>query len=397
MRGKSLALPRILSEIAANGPLTFARFMDVALYDPRVGYYASAGAEIGKRGDFFTNVSVGPIFGKILARQFREMWLRLGRPCRFSLVEQGANDGQLALDILSTLDKQILTGAEYWIVEPLANLRRKQAGTLRVFKTIVHWVEDVADLPLFDGVHFSNELVDALPFHLVRSRGNGDWEELYVTAREDRLSFGVSEPQPLLSELLKNLPRRAKGTMVELRPAASAWMRSVGGRLRAGFVLVIDYGFSRRELLSPYRTEGTFACYRSHRRDFCPLDEPGEKDITAHVDFTTLAAVALNEGLRLEGYTDQHHFLVGAAQDLLKEFDPPLDAAAQKTLRALRTLLHPESMGTQFRYLALSKGVDSSPPLSGFQFSRDPHRELFSTADHSSSASLTSGRASAFS
>ena len=141
MRGKSLALPRILSEIAANGPLTFARFMDVALYDPLVGYYASAGAEIGKRGDFFTNVSVGPIFGKILARQFREMWLRLGRPCRFSLVEQGANDGQLALDILSTLDKQILTGAEYWIVEPLANLRRKQAGTLRVFKTIVHWVE----------------------------------------------------------------------------------------------------------------------------------------------------------------------------------------------------------------------------------------------------------------
>ncbi len=392
MCAKSLALPRILDEITANGPLTFARFMELALYDPIVGYYASGAAEIGKRGDYFTNVSVGPVFGKILARQFREMWLCLGRPPRFSLVEQGANDGQLALDILSTLDKQMLASAEYWIVEPLARLRLKQERTLQPFKTIVHWVEDVADLPLFEGVHFSNELVDALPFHLLRSRGGGDWEELCVTARRDRLTFGVSEPQPLLSELLKTLPQRAKGTIVELRPAASAWMQSVGGRLRAGFIVVIDYGFSRQELLSPRRTEGTFACYRLHRRDFHPLDEPGQKDITAHVDFTALAEAALNAGLRLEGYTDQHHFLVGAAQDLLKELDPPVDAAAQKTLRSLRTLLHPESMGTQFRYLALSKGVDSGPKLSGFQFSRDPRRELF-PALVPSEASLTSGRA----
>jgi SAM-dependent MidA family methyltransferase len=382
MRAKSLALHRILDEIAANGPLTFARFMELALYDSLVGYYAAGGAEIGKRGDFFTNVSVGPVFGKILAGQFREMWLRLDRPPRFSLVEQGADDGQLALDILTTLDKQMLAGAEYWIVEPLASLRREQAGTLQAFKTIVHWVEDVADLPLFEGVHFSNELVDALPFHLVRSRGGGDWEELCVTARQDRLTFAVSEPQPLLSELLKTLPHRAKGTIVELRPAASAWMQSVGGRLRAGFILVIDYGFSRRELLSPRRTQGTFACYRLHRRDFHPLDEPGQKDITAHVDFTSLAEAALDVGLRLEGYTDQHHFLVGATQDLLKEFDPPLDAAAQKTLRSLRTLLHPESMGTQFRYLALSKGVESVSKLSGFQFSRDPRRDLFSAVGH---------------
>ena len=116
MCAKSLALRRILAEIATEGPLTFARFMDLALYDPVVGYYASGRGKIGKQGDFFTNVSVGPVFGYILAGQFREMWFRLGRPSPFFLVEQGANDGRMALDILSATDEETLTSIQYWIV-----------------------------------------------------------------------------------------------------------------------------------------------------------------------------------------------------------------------------------------------------------------------------------------
>ena len=376
MCAKSLALRRILAEIATEGPLTFARFMDLALYDPVVGYYASGRGKIGKRGDFFTNVSVGSVFGYILAGQFREMWFRLGRPSRCSLVEQGANDGQLALDILSATDEETLASIQYWIVEPFPILRRLQEQTLRAFGAKVHWAENLDALPAFDGVHLSNELVDALPFHLIRSKGE-EWEELFVAAREDRLVFEVSEPGKLLADQVKVLPRRIKGTIAELRPAACAWIQNIANKLRTGFVLIIDYGFSREKLLSPYRTEGTFSCYRAHRRDDRPLDEPGEKDITAHVDFTALAGSALGVGFRIEGYADQHHYLVGASQDLLEKLDRPPDSASQKTLRSLQTLLHPESMGTQFHYLAFSKGVDPEPKLSSFRFARDPHRELF--------------------
>jgi SAM-dependent MidA family methyltransferase len=377
MCAKSLALHKILAEIAAEGPLTFARFMDLAIYDPVVGYYASGRAKVGKRGDFFTNVSVGAVFGQILAEQFREMWFRLGRPDRFSLVEQGANDGQLALDILSAADEEMLAAIEYWIVEPFPILRRRQEQTLKAFGLKVHWAEDPEGLPVFDGVHLSNELVDALPFHLIRSRGER-WEELCVAAREDRLVFEVSEPGWLLADQVKALPQRIEGTIAELRPAACTWIQTIASKLRTGFVLIIDYGFSREQLLSPHRTEGTFACYRAHRRDARPLDEPGEKDITAHVDFTALAGSALDVGLRIEGYADQHHYLVGAAQNLLKKLDGPPDSAAQKTLRSLQTLLHPESMGTQFHYLVFSRGVDPAHTLSSFRFARDPHQELFS-------------------
>ena len=376
MCAKSLALNRILKEITAEGSLTFARFMDLALYDPVVGYYASGRGKIGKRGDFFTNVSVGPVFGRILAGQFREMWFRLGRPSRFSLVEQGANDGQLAVDILSAMDKTTLPAIEYWIVEPFPILRRLQEQTLKAFGATVHWAKDMDDLPVFDGVHLSNELVDALPFHLMRSSGQ-EWEELRVAAHEGRLVFEVGEPENHLADQVKALPPRNKGTLVELRPAAFAWIQSIASKLRTGFVLVIDYGFSREKLLSPYRTEGTFSCYRAHRRDARPLDEPGEKDITAHVDFTALAASGLDVGFRIEGYADQHHYLVGASQDLLKTLDRPPDPDSQKALRSLQTLLHPESMGTQYHYLACSKGVGSGPKLSSFRFARDPHRELF--------------------
>jgi SAM-dependent MidA family methyltransferase len=378
MRAKSLALHRILTEIAAKGPLTFARFMDLALYDPSVGYYASGRGRIGKRGDFFTNVSVGPVFGKVLAGQFHEMWLRMGRPTRLALVEQGANDGQLAQDMLSSLNPEILAATEYWIVEPFPVLRRLQEQTLKAFAT-VQWAETLEDLPIFEGVHISNELVDSIPFHLLRSKGE-TWQELYISAHQDRLVFTINEPESLIADQVRALPRRIDGTIAELRPGARAWIRTLARKLHSGFVLIIDYGFPREQLLAAHRREGTFACYRGHRRDTRPLDEPGEKDITAHVDFTELAESALDAGFRIEGYTDQHHFLVGASEDLLKRLDGPPDSVSQKTLRSLGTLLHPETMGTQFRYLALSRAVDAAPRLSGFRFARNPHEELFPKA-----------------
>jgi SAM-dependent MidA family methyltransferase len=274
------------------------------------------------------------------------------------------------------LDEEILRAADYWIIEPFPVLRRLQEQTLKPLNAKVHWVESLDALPSFEGIHFSNELVDAFPFHLMRSRGD-QWEELCVAARDDRLVFEGREPTAALAGHLRALPQRGKGTIAELRPAACEWIQALAKRLNAGFVLIVDYGSARDELFAPHRRDGTFCCYRAHRRDARPLDDPGDKDISAHVDFTALAESALDAGFRIEGFTDQHHYLVGTSQDLLKTLEDPPDKNSQKTLRALQTLLHPESMGTQFRYLALSKGTDPAPRLSSFRFARDPYQELF--------------------
>ncbi len=376
MCAKSLAHRKIVSQIEASGPLTFARFMELALYDPEAGYYASGRARIGKQGDFFTNVSVGPLFGQILAGQFQEMWSRLGRPGHFALVEQGANDGQLALDILRAIASGILETVEYWIIEPFPALRQRQEEKLHDLKSKVKWVADLDALPVFDGIHFSNELIDSLPFHLIRSNGPG-WDEVYISTDKDELAFEVAASSTVVADELKALPLRPAGTLAELRPTAGDWIRALSRRLNQGFVLIVDYGFPRLELLAPHRTNGTFCCYRAHRRDSRPLEDPGEKDISAHVDFTALAGAALAAGFRLEGFADQHHYLVGASRDLLAKVSHPPDDLSQRSLRALQTLLHPESMGTQFHYLALSKGAAPASPLSGFKFARDAQRELF--------------------
>ena len=376
MCAKSLAHRKIVSEIEASGPLTFARFMQLALYDPAVGYYASGRARIGKHGDFFTNVSVGPVFGQILASQIREMWSGLGKPARFALVEQGANDGQLALDILQAMMTEILETTEYWIVEPLLTLRQLQKKKLGNFEAKVKWVDDLNALPVFDGIHLSNELLDSFPFHLIRCNGHG-WEELCVSTHEDRLAFKATYPSRAIADALKNLPPRPAGTIAEVRPTVCDWIHALAGRVNKGFVLIVDYGFPRRELLAPHRTSGTFCCYRAHRRDSHPLEDPGEKDISAHVDFTALAEAALAAGFRIEGFADQHHYLVGASQELFAKISNSPHELSPKRLRALQTLLHPESMGTQFHYLALSKGVASAPHLSGFKFARDARSRLF--------------------
>jgi len=362
----------IAAEIAATGPLPFARFMDLALYHPHFGYYASGRATIGRSGDFYTNVSVGPVFGRILAGQFREMWHHLGKPAEFCLVEQGANDGQFAGDVLAALPDLPL---QYWIVEPSAPLRERQRETLRARDGIVHWADSLDSLPAFNGVHFSNELVDAIPFHLVQSNGE-TWEELFVASRAGKFAFVPSSPTAEIQNDLRNFPARSAGTIAEVRPAARRWLGELSGKMRAGFVLIVDYGFPREALLAPHRREGTFSCYRAHRRDALPLLNPGEKDITAHVDFTALAQAASEAGFRVEGFTDQHHFLMGASESLLRTLDGPPDAGTQKTLRSLQSLLHPESMGTQFHYLALAKNIREGGALSGFRHARPLEKTL---------------------
>ena len=175
-------------------------------------------------------------------------------------------------------------------------------------------------------------------------------------------------------------PRSPYRTEVNL--AASRWIQAVGTKLRIGFVLIVDYGYSRDEYYSPERTEGTLSCYSRHRRTFNPFERPGEIDITSHVDFTSLVEAAGQENLRLAGYTDQHHFMVGAAEPRLRALERAVEeqgglTRAQSTfLGAYRTLMHPGSMGMAFKFLLLTKGLSEQARLSGFRYASDPRKSL---------------------
>lgn len=353
-------------EIATGGALRFDRYMERALFDARHGYYAADRARIGRDGDFHTSVSVGATFGRVLAAQCAEVWELLGRPRRFDIVEHGANDGRLAADVLAALKTDhpaCLDAAVFTLVEPFPHLRARQAETLAQFAGHIEW-SPALEQP-FTGVHLSNEYVDALPVRLFVRAENG-WLERHVTVRDGSLNFDDLPAADIPDTLPGEVP---VGYLAEIRPGAAEWIRDIASHLVRGVALVIDYGFPRDVLHAPWRTAGTLSCYRANRRDDDPLESPGTKDITAHVDFTALAETAIGAGLRLAGFTDQYHFLVGAGSGLLLDLErQPPSPARDATLREIKTLLHPETMGTQFKYLALAREFDA--PLSGFRHAR---------------------------
>jgi len=327
-------------EIENRGPISFARFMELALYHPQHGYYASGRARIGRCGDFFTNVSIGPIFGTLLAAEFVEIWEKLERPDQFTLVEQGAHDGQLAADVLKALrGSECFEALRYIMVEPFPAWRERQQEKLIGFSQNISWCGSIEELNPFAGVHFSNELFDALPIHLLSDTG----EECLVT-----LNGGEFRIQPA--------PVREK------KLAAAKLMHAIATKLKRGVILTIDYGFTREQFF-PHHTVQVRA---RHRKLDSPFDQIGRADISAHIDWTSLIEAAESAGARLIGLTDQHHFLTGILRDLLHATEVQKLSPADK--RGLQTLLHPEMMGRNFQALALAQ--DFAAPLSGFRFSR---------------------------
>jgi len=356
---------RLAAEIASAGPMRFDGYMARALFDPEHGYYAACRARVGREGDFYTSVSVGRAFGRVLAEQFAEIWERLGRPERFDFVEQGANDGRLAADVLEALRERhpdCLAALRVTLVEPFPRLAAQQRETLAGWNC-VHWISTLDELESFTGVHFTNEYADALPVRLFVRCGDA-WLERHVTVREGALAF-LDLP---VAQLPRELPETApEGYLAETRPEAADWVAAVAALLERGVMFAVDYGFPRAQLYASWRTAGTLSCYRSHKRDDDPLESPGEKDLTAHVDFTALAEAGLAVGLELAGFTDQYHFLVGAGTPWLLDLEKAAPSPQRDAdLRALKSLLHPETMGTQFKYLALSRGLALTPPLAGF-------------------------------
>jgi SAM-dependent MidA family methyltransferase len=357
----------IRREIRARGPMTFARFMELALYHPEHGYYASGRARIGRNGDFFTNVSVGSVFGKLIAAQFLEIWEKLDRPRRFIIAEQGAHDGQFAHDALSALAKSDFFAAlSYVIIEPFPVWRKRQQGTLADFREKISWFESIDQLEPFTGVHFSNELFDALPVHLVVAAGN-EWKEIFVTSADEQLRFEEGDISSSdLEFALRNLSRATHGSQPrrEVSIAGSKLMHQIAEKLSRGVILTIDYGFSRDQFYSAERSTGTLQVRSGHRKLASPFEQIGRADISSHVQWTSLIEAGESVGARKLGLIDQYHFLTG----ILTQLFPPTDfSAADK--RALQTLLHPEMLGRSFQVLALGKNFTG--PLSGFRFGRD--------------------------
>ncbi|MEO5722341.1 MAG: SAM-dependent methyltransferase [Chthoniobacterales bacterium] len=357
--------------IQREGPITFAHFMDQALYHPDYGYYSSGRASLGRSGDFFTSVSVGPLFGRLLAMQFAEMWETLGRDDDFEIVEQGAQGGEFAHDVLSAAQAEhpeFFAALRYRIVEPFPVLQKRQETALAQFAEKIAWCRSLADMPPFRGVHFSNELLDAFPVHLLRWTGT-EWCERHVTERAGVFEFvdrALSDPR-----IARRLPVAAPaGYETEVDLAALDWIETVAQKISSGYVVTADYGWPREEFFAPQRATGTFRCYAQHRVHDSPFVEIGQTDITAHVEWTSLTECAQDSGFTLAGFTDQHHFLTGLLANAPGE--KLVASADAKTKRALQTLLHPQHLGMKFQFLCLTKNVAPGVTLSGLRFARDP-------------------------
>lgn len=310
------------------------------------------------------------MFGKLLAAQFAEIWEKLGRPDDFTIVEQGAHDGAFAVDVLGALRQssgECFAGSSYLILEPFLTWRERQQKNLRDFSAKISWLESIDQLAPFTGVHFSNELFDSLPVHLIVSggilKGATDWKEKFVTVAGNNFAFTTANVSR--SELrLDQLGFFPAGFETEVSVAAPKLMREIALKLSGGVILTIDYGFVRAEFYSLHRSEGSLQVRAKQKKLSSPFEQIGLADISAHVEWTGLAEAALSSGAKPIGFTDQHHFLTG----IVSKFFPKVEFDASEK-RALQTLLHPEMLGRNFQVLALGKNFPEN--LSGFQFAGD--------------------------
>ncbi|WGV27017.1 class I SAM-dependent methyltransferase [Halotia branconii] len=369
----------ITNRIAASPQrrITFAEYMDMALYHPEHGYYSSNAVNIGfKDGDFFTSSSLGGDFGELLAVQFVQMWEILGQPVPFSLVEMGAGQGLLALHILECLKlhyPDFLAALEYLIVEKSPALRQEQQQRLPDFP--VRWC-NLEEIPTnsITGCFFSNELVDALPVHQFILEA-GKLQEIYVTTQEV-FSASASVPRfvevtgesstPQLTQYLDvvgiDLSQSvyADGYRSEINLAALDWLGIVADRLHRGYVLTIDYGYPASRYYNPRRSQGTLQCYYRHRYHNNPYINIGQQDITAHVDFTALERSGKEYGLKKVGFTQQGLFLMalglGERIAAISHQKLPISELLRRR-ESLHQLLDPMGIGG-FGVLVQSKGLD---------------------------------------
>jgi len=366
---------RIEQEIRQHGPIPFSRYMELCLYEPELGYYARSKEQFGKAGDFYTASDVHAVFGRLMARQFEEMWRVLGSPERIEIVELGPGRGLFARDVLDWSQKfpDFSRALHYTLVETSAALREKLETTLSdciaAGKAVV--VADLANYaPAENAIVFANEFFDALPVEVLNNHGamRVGWEagrfvESFVSASAVEMEY-----------LDRYSIHPEEGERVEAGLEAQRWMPRMAAAVPRGFAVVIDYGYMREELLAG-RHRGTVMCYRQHSASDNPYEAPGEQDITAHVNFTALRAAGEQAGLESLGLVTQAQFLMGVGEetqfsDAFEDTRLPQERA--KRALQLKHLVTPAGMGETFSVLVLAKGVgkEETTGLAGLRFGR---------------------------
>jgi SAM-dependent MidA family methyltransferase len=359
---------RIREAIAdAGGWISFSRYMELALYEPGLGYYSAGARKFGPGGDFVTAPEVAPVFSRCVAGQCAEVLARQGG----DVLELGAGSGAMAAAMLAEFESLGALPARYLILDVSADLRERQRATLEAavpqLLGRVEWLDRLPDG--FEGVVVANEVLDAMPVDRFAWRG-GEARALGVAAGKDGFGWAEASAGPALAAAVDAIRRDCgavwpDGYVSEVNTGLAPWLAAVAGALTRGVVLLVDYGLPRRELYAAERSAGTLLCHFRHRFNDDPFARPGLQDITAWVDFTAVAEAAEIAGLDVAGFTTQAHFLIG--NDLAGRLQgvAGLDPVQRVSLsRQAMVLTLPGEMGERFKVIGLAKGYDA--PLCGF-------------------------------
>ena len=341
----------------AGGAIPFSRFMELALYAPRLGYYSGGAAKLGASGDFTTAPEISPLFGEALARAAAAI-IAQSAP---NIIEFGAGTGKLARDVLTALAEEGVQVERYTIIELSGELRARQQEALKDFPQ-VEWRDGFPDA--FNGVVLANEVLDAMPVELVLKTDDG-WRRQMVTIADGRFAYVQAElDDALAAHLARQIPDAdtlPAGYLTELHPVACGFMGSLATMFKGnkGAAILLDYGFPAHEYYVDQRSGGTLMCHYRHHSHPDPFFLPGLQDITAHVDFTAMALAAQDAGLPVLGYLNQSGFLLGCGiGDLLLRTDPDDAVRYLPQSKAVHKLVAPSEMGELFKVLIVGHAVD---------------------------------------
>jgi SAM-dependent MidA family methyltransferase len=365
---------KIEKVIRERGPIPFSRYMELCLYDPELGYYSRKAEQFGKAGDFYTSSDVHAVFGRLLARQFDEMWRALGSPGDIELMELGPGRGLFAQDVLGWSEKKF---PDFFHALRYVLMERSPALRKRINNTLAHHLAsgkaalataDLLDIGEAPTIVFANEFFDALPVEILSTKGS-----LRIDARGDHFIETWAQPSPEELEFLDRYSVHAEpGERIEVPLAAQQFMDRTAASMQRGFLIAIDYGYTREEQLAG-RHRGTVKALRQHAISANPYEAPGEQDITADVNFTALAAAAEKHGMQACKLVTQSLFLMGIGEanqfaDAFEECRLPQERA--KVALQLKHLVTPAGMGETFQVLVASKGVarEKTAALAGLSF-----------------------------
>ncbi len=361
---------KIMERIRTEGPIPFSTFMEMALYEPGLGYYASENVEIGRAGDFYTSQHVHAAFGIMIARQLEEMWEIMGRPSSFSVIEPGAGAGLTCLDILQHLEhRDVFRSLTYFIIEANPATKRKQMSILDRYSGMVRWFDSLNALQSCGGCIFSNELLDAFPVHLIGM--HEELREVFVDAKQANPAIAFREVfnppstdalADYLHEFSIDLP---KGYRTEINLRIREWLHAVAEILSEGFILTIDYGYPAQEYYDRERNRGTLLCYSRHQAHDNPYINVGKQDITSHVNFSSVKKWGEQLGFSTLGFCQQGAYFVslGIDQVIRELFEKSSDYLFE--VARIKRLLFPGTLGETHKVIVQYKGR-GHPHLRGF-------------------------------